>query len=117
MITPESLASGFLPNAQDTLYTSPIDDNGFGTRTIVKQMRLVNTNLGTDEEVNIWFQPFDPNLPAYLITPPDMILKAQRMAIVIGKEDAFSLSPGDSLMGMAMDTNQVSFVLTGAMEV
>jgi hypothetical protein len=100
-----SLASGYLPNAANPIYTSPVGPPAL--TTIIKSIRLVNTD-SVPRTVNLYVNRVaDPN--NRYITPVNLTIPAGGLVI---DDQEIALSSGDKIQYDTTATH-IDFVISG----
>lgn len=102
-MTAKVLADGQLPNAKGTLYTVP-----GATQTIIKQIKLVNTNTTTPRTVNLYIKKSGST--SRRIMPTNMSLGAKFMW---DDKEAFELGAADLVEGDADAATEVDYIIMG----
>ena len=100
-----SLASGYLPNATNPIYTSPVGPPAL--TTIVKSIRLVNT-AATAATVNLYLTRSAGGNARHLI-PNNMTIPAGGLAI---DDQEITMSSGDQITYDTTGT-AIDFVISG----
>lgn len=104
--TPIPVINGQLPNSQANLIACPA-----GTNYYIKQFILFNHNVAP-QTIDIFLVPNGGTASSL----PQIVLAQNESAFVLEGGESITLTPGDSIQGLATNAAAVDFTFTGVQE-